>query len=161
MKNDAKRTVSTVEQLDLFFDRRKLTPKQYFIVGIALSCAMALFTHVLTGHAFSWVATPLVIAMIVWILWLGPRYLQRYSRALVAGLGTVAFFAPTIVFFFMLWLGQPGWPLDSLMGDKYADFPAFLSTLALTLVVYGLLLLRMKLYSRANVKGHSKKDLFQ
>ena len=152
---------SSIEWLDSFFDKRKPTPTQYFAVGILLSSAVALVTTLWEGYAFSWIATPLVIAMIVWILWLGPRYLQRYNRMLVAGLGTLAFFAPTLVYFFMLWLGQPGWPFDSLMGDKYADFPALLSAVALMGVIYGLLLLRMKLYSSTNVKGHSKKDLFQ
>jgi len=161
MKKNTEQASSTLEGLDSFFDKCNLTPKRYFVSGLALSCAMALSTHLLQDHVFSWIATPLVIVTLAWILWLGPRYLSRYSRALVAGLGTAAFFAPTLIYFFMLWLGQPGWPLDKLMGDRYADFPALLGAVAAAFVVYGVLLLRMKLHSPISIKGHSKKDLFQ
>jgi hypothetical protein len=160
MKNNNS-SPSNIEQLDLIFDTYTVTPKKYFVISLALSCSVALVSIFLAGHAFSWLGTPLLITYILWLFWVGPRYLQRSNRSLVAGLGTLSFFIPTIIYFFMLWLGQPGWPLDDFMGDNYADFPAFLSTIAIAAFVYGLLLLRMKLYSSVSVKRHSKKDLFQ
>lgn len=137
-----------MERLDGFFDKHPINPKKYFIISLLLCCGTVL-------SAF------LSILAIVWLVWLGPRYLRRYDQKLVIGLGTLAFFTPAILYFFMLWLGQPGWPLDSFMGDRHTDFPALLSLIALTLAVYGLLVLRMKLYNSVSVKRHSKKDLSQ
>lgn len=150
-----------MNKVDTFFDTHPLTPRVYFWVGFSLSALGSAATHFWSGRPQSWLLAFPLLALFAWLIWLGPHYLQRYDRKRLLRLGTLAFFLPMLIHAFMLWLGQPGWLLDDFMGDLYMDNGAFLSVFVFAAVVYGLLALRMRLYSVVSVKRHSKKDLFQ
>lgn len=147
------------QKIDHLFDAHPLTLSRYFMVGALLSGVWAVLGHI--WDLSFWANLLLGSLVLGWLIWIGPRYLQRKNRQRVLLLGTLAFFMPHFINGCMLWLGQPGWPLDDFMGRPYIDTGGLLSLFVFAGILYGILLLRMKMYDVVSVKRHSKKDLFQ
>lgn len=158
-KTNKKADSIPMEPIDTYFDKHRVTPLNYFLAGAVLSSTHSIVNHTIDDPGL---LLPFIFPLlIVWLVWLGPRYLQRHNRKLVAALGTLAFFLPWFVEAVLLWLGQPGWPLDNLMGDRYTDVFGPIIVVGWMVVVYLLIRIRIALYSKVSVKRHSKKDLFQ
>jgi uncharacterized membrane protein len=147
-KGDRKQQ-GAMEKIDAYFDAHPLKPWQYFLVGLVLTVL-----HFIVGF---W----LFIIVLIWLVWIGPRYLQRYNRKYITALGTLAYFLPIIGDAILIWLAQPGWILEGHTGGRYTDFRGVLAACAFPVIVYGLLVFRLSLYDRVGVKRHTKKDLFQ
>jgi hypothetical protein len=145
-----------MKQFDLIFNSRSLTLGGYFAIGVVLSGLWGISGNFLKGNDLFFLPLALLVILLWWLIWIGPRYLRQYNRKHVLLFGVLAFFAPTIIHACMLWLGQPGWPLDNFMGRPYFDYGALLSVFIFVGVVYGLLLLRLKVYDAVDARKQRK-----
>lgn len=133
------------QRTDSFFDKHPLALWSYFLVGALLSSSWVILERV--SHGLPLWANLLTGGIVFgWLIWMGPQYVRHNNRRKVLLLGVLALFAPHFVHAFMLWLGQPGWPLDEFMGQQYVDAGGLLSLFIIVGVLYWLLLLRMKMY---------------